>query len=56
MKEMLEHSIAKYKIPAYYQILDEFPVLSNGKADMLKLKEDLIAYVREIKGESNGKN
>lgn len=42
----LENEMAKYKIPACFRIYDEFPLLSNGKADMLKLKEDLIEEYR----------
>ncbi len=49
MKKFLTDKLAKYKVPVYYAIYDEFPLLSNGKVDMLSLKEDLVNLSKENK-------
>ena len=37
---ILKH-LARYKAPAYYVPYDAFPLLSNGKVDMITLKKDV---------------
>ena len=37
---VLEH-LAKYKAPSYYVLYDKFPLLSNGKIDMVNLKKEV---------------
>ena len=41
MNAFLAQRIAKYKIPAFYMIFDEFPTLSNGKVDAVSMKKIL---------------
>jgi len=31
--------LAKYKLPAYYAVMDEFPLLGSGKVDVITLKK-----------------
>lgn len=47
MRTFLKSRLAEYKIPAYFEIYEDYPYLVNGKVDMLSLKKDL---VRRIKG------
>lgn len=37
---ILQH-FARYKAPAYYVLYKGFPLLSNGKIDMVNLKKDV---------------
>lgn len=37
---ILQH-LARYKAPAYYVLYEGFPLLSNGKIDMVNLKKDV---------------
>ena len=39
---ILKH-LSKYKAPDYYVIYEAFPLLSNGKIDMVNLKTDVAA-------------
>lgn len=39
MKEFLSDKVAKYKIPVFYMIFDEFPKLSSGKMDSVKIRK-----------------
>lgn len=41
MDRHLAGRISKYKIPAHYEIYDAFPLLANGKVDMLTLKKEV---------------
>ena len=41
-KESLKSSIAKYKIPSFFLIYDDFPILASGKVDMVSLKSDAV--------------
>ena len=38
----LAKSLAKFKIPAYYVLYDEFPTLGSGKIDTVTLKKDAL--------------
>ena len=42
MNEFLAPRIARYKIPAFYLIFDEFPTLPNGKVDGVTMKKILV--------------
>lgn len=33
--------LSKFKLPSYYVLFDQFPLLANGKVDMIELKKDL---------------
>lgn len=44
---VLEH-LARYKAPVYYVLYEKFPLLSNGKIDMVNLK-------KEVADKQNGK-
>ena len=49
MRAHLKTKLAKFKIPEYFIIYDSFPMLSNGKIDLLSLKKDLEEKVRNLK-------
>ena len=38
----LKERLARFKQPAFYAVYDAFPLLANGKVDMVGLKKDLI--------------
>jgi Acyl-CoA synthetases (AMP-forming)/AMP-acid ligases II len=39
--------LARFKMPAYYLVFDSFPVLSNGKIDMVSVKEEAERRVKQ---------
>ncbi len=41
LREFLNSRLAKFKIPAYIKVYKEFPLLSNGKVDMVNLKKEM---------------
>ncbi len=41
LREFLKKHLAKFKIPAYIAVYQEFPMLSNGKVDMVNLKKEM---------------
>ncbi|MBO4395335.1 MAG: AMP-binding protein [Eubacterium sp.] len=43
MKTFLSEQLAKYKLPAYYMVYDEFPKLASGKMDSVTIKRDAVA-------------
>jgi fatty-acyl-CoA synthase len=43
LRERLDGRIARYKIPAYLVLLDEFPVTPSGKVQKFKLREQFVA-------------
>ncbi len=45
MKEALSGKLAKYKIPSYFLVFDELPVLGSGKVDGVALREKAIATI-----------
>lgn len=49
MRTDIKPMLAKFKLPAYYTVYDEFPLLANGKIDMVSLKKDVIAKAEEIR-------
>ena len=48
-KKQLNGVIARFKIPSYFIIYDSFPMLSNGKVDMVSLKKDAAMKCEAIK-------
>ena len=42
-KQMLTEKLAKYKIPAYFVVMDAFPLLGSGKIDAVTLKKDVLS-------------
>lgn len=46
-KAFLKGKLAKYKIPTYFLLYEAFPMLSNGKIDMVNLKKDAIARTKK---------
>ena len=42
LKKNLSSRLARFKIPEYFFVYESFPYLSNGKIDMVTLKNDLI--------------
>ncbi len=40
-KAFIASALAKYKVPEYYVIYENFPLLSNGKIDMVRLKKEV---------------
>ena len=47
--------LAKFKQPSYYIVYDKFPLLPNGKVDVVNLKKDMLARLAEIKKEEAGR-
>lgn len=47
MKQFLSTKLAKFKIPKYYLIYDQFPLLGSGKIDAVSLKKDAIRRISE---------
>ena len=43
----MAQTVAKYKIPSYFIVLDSFPLLGSGKVDNIKLKELVISKISE---------
>ncbi len=46
-KKTLAEKLAKYKIPAYFVILDKFPLLGSGKIDAITLKKDVLSKLNK---------
>ena len=46
LRKNLSSILAKFKIPEYFFVYESFPYLSNGKIDMVTLKNDLIQKVK----------
>ena len=42
-RQTLSDKLAKYKIPAYFVIVDKFPMLGSGKIDAITLKKEVLA-------------
>lgn len=42
-KQTLSGKLAKYKIPAYFVVMDRFPLLGSGKIDAINLKKEVLA-------------
>ena len=42
-KNYLGSHLAKHKIPSCIVVYDTFPLLANGKVDVLSLKKDMIS-------------
>ncbi|RKJ47848.1 amino acid adenylation domain-containing protein [bacterium 1XD42-8] len=42
LKEYLNESLPKYMIPAFFNVIEEIPLSSNGKADRKKLKTMIV--------------
>jgi fatty-acyl-CoA synthase len=49
LTEFLIPRLSRFKIPEYVFEYERFPLLANGKIDILSLKNDLISRVREEK-------
>ena len=47
VKAELAKSLAKFKIPSYFVIYDEFPMLGTGKIDGVTLKKDALSKIKE---------
>ena len=41
-RKLLTEKLAKYKIPAYFVIVDKFPLLGSGKIDAISLKKHVL--------------
>ena len=46
-KQTLEGKLAKYKIPAYFVVVDKFPLLGSGKIDGITLKKDILSKLNK---------
>ena len=42
-KKALASKLAKFKVPAYFVIMDKFPLLGSGKVDAITLKKEMLA-------------
>ncbi len=45
-RQTLTAKLAKYKVPAYFVIVDKFPLLGSGKIDAITLKKDVAAILK----------
>ncbi len=42
-RQTMSEKLAKYKVPAYFVIMDKFPLLGSGKIDAIKLKKEILS-------------
>ena len=54
MREFLRPRLAKYKIPAYFEVYDAFPYLASGKVDSINLKKDFVRRIEEKEDQTAG--
>ena len=54
MREFLRSRLAKYKIPAYFEVYDSFPYLASGKVDGISLKKDFVQRIEEKEEQTAG--
>lgn len=47
-KQTLAEKLAKYKIPAYFVVMDKFPLLGSGKIDAITLKKDVLSKLNKV--------
>ena len=48
VKKELSAKLAKYKIPSYFLVYNEFPLLGTGKIDAVSLKKDALEKIISI--------
>ena len=46
-RKTLSGKLAKYKVPAYFVIVDKFPLLGSGKIDAITLKKEVLAKLKK---------
>ncbi len=44
-KKELSENVARYMMPTYIEVFDEFPILGSGKIDMVSLKKDMYGRI-----------
>ena len=42
-RQTMSEKLAKYKVPAYFVIMDKFPLLGSGKIDAITLKKEIVS-------------
>ena len=42
-RQTMSEKLAKYKVPAYFVIMDKFPLLGSGKIDAITLKKEILS-------------
>lgn len=47
VRDTLSKSLAKYKLPVHYVVLDGFPLLGSGKVDAITLKKQVIEAIEK---------
>ena len=47
VKHELSKKLAKYKIPSYFVVYNEFPMLGTGKIDVVSLKKDALEKLKK---------
>ena len=45
IRSELSGRISRFRIPSYFEVYDEFPLLGSGKTDKVKLKNDLLGRI-----------
>ena len=45
----LSARLAKYKVPSFFLVYEELPLLGSGKIDIAALKKDAIARIRALR-------
>ena len=46
-KQALTGKLAKFKIPAYFVVMDKFPLLGSGKIDAINLKKEVLSKLNK---------
>ena len=46
-KQTLSGKLAKFKVPAYFVVMDKFPLLGSGKIDAITLKKDVLSKLNK---------
>lgn len=47
IRRELSQKLAKFKLPAYFVVYDDFPLLGSGKIDAVTLKKDMLAKLEK---------
>lgn len=47
-KQTLAGKLAKYKIPAYFVVMDKFPLLGSGKIDAIAIKKEVLSKLDKL--------
>lgn len=49
MRKALLKTLARYKVPSYFVVYDQLPMLGSGKIDGVTLKKDALEKIAGMK-------